>query len=220
MARQKTPPADESGNVPVWFMTYSDVITLLMTFFILLLTFATSEPETFEQMKVTLFGANGATGFASDRNSPIEKDSVVMRYRPDSSRLTSRGSETAPMYEEPVTNSMDKGLEGLDEAEQYPIAQNYAVKTDLKLMLDSAGRVTPTGRQRMRMLARQLKRGPHDVTFQVATKEQVEQATALATFMSDEWNVDPSRVGVGLYHAEAEDGPMRILLSLGRQRGR
>ena len=40
-----------TGEIPAWFMTYSDVITLLMTFFILLLTFSTTEPERFEKVR-------------------------------------------------------------------------------------------------------------------------------------------------------------------------
>ena len=40
--REKQPPP-KPDEIPAWFMTYSDVITLLMTFFILLLTFATQD---------------------------------------------------------------------------------------------------------------------------------------------------------------------------------
>ena len=46
-------------------MTFSDVITLLMTFFILLLTFATNEPESFSRIETSMFGGGG-TGTISD----------------------------------------------------------------------------------------------------------------------------------------------------------
>ena len=49
---REKPLPEPPDDVPLWFMTYSDVITLMMTFFILLLTFSTSDPERFEQMKV------------------------------------------------------------------------------------------------------------------------------------------------------------------------
>ena len=51
MARQKPFP-EPKDDIPAWFMTYSDVITLLMTFFILLLTFATTEPERFRKIDI------------------------------------------------------------------------------------------------------------------------------------------------------------------------
>ena len=53
-----------SAEVPTWFMTYSDVITLLMTFFILLLTFATNEPESFERMH-SIDGLSGLGWYSS-----------------------------------------------------------------------------------------------------------------------------------------------------------
>ena len=68
MGREKKPP-DKPDDIPAWFMTYSDVITLLMTFFILLMTFATNEPERFERMQVSMFGGSGATGLAGRRRA-------------------------------------------------------------------------------------------------------------------------------------------------------
>ena len=52
------------AGIPSWFLTYTDVITLLMTFFILLLTFATSEPEFLSKVQVVAFGGGGSTGVA------------------------------------------------------------------------------------------------------------------------------------------------------------
>ena len=112
------PPADD---IPAWFMTYSDVITLLMTFFILLLTFATSEPESFERMQMTVFGGGGATGIAGETDTPLDKDAIVARFRPKSSRVTVRGSETPPRDREPVSTSLAKGLEGLHEPQPHEV---------------------------------------------------------------------------------------------------
>jgi len=63
MARDK-PEEPNSGDIPAWFMTYSDVITLLMTFFILLMTFSTTEPENFGRMQVVMFGGGNSSGVA------------------------------------------------------------------------------------------------------------------------------------------------------------
>ncbi|MEZ6145736.1 MAG: flagellar motor protein MotB [Planctomycetaceae bacterium] len=73
---------DKPADVPAWFMTYSDVITLLMTFFILLLTFATNEPENFERMQVAMFGGGSATGLAGHNDEAIDRDSLLLRIRP------------------------------------------------------------------------------------------------------------------------------------------
>ena len=61
MARQPAPEEPED-DVPAWVMTFSDVITLLMTFFILLLTFATNTPETFDRLRIAEVGTDFIDG--------------------------------------------------------------------------------------------------------------------------------------------------------------
>ena len=56
---------EKAADIPEWIVTYSDTITLLMTFFILLLTFATSEPEKFQQLQSVMFGGSRATGMVA-----------------------------------------------------------------------------------------------------------------------------------------------------------
>ena len=71
------------------------------------------------------------------------------------------------------------------------------------------------GRQRLRMLSKQMHHGPHDVTFQVGNSQQVDDAVKLATFMADEFRVQPGRIGVGFSRAAEPDNTLRIQLSLG-----
>lgn len=214
MAREKQPRPDTSGDVPLWFVTYSDVITLMMTFFILLLTFATDEPESFEQMKVTFFGAMGALGIAGPPDVRIENDALTMRYRPDSSRVTTRGSENVPMKEDPHLTSMGKGLQGLDEALQHQIRTNYAVDVEIRMWMDRKGKLTNLGKQRLLMLARQLKRASHDVTFQVARSEDLPHAVTMGLYLADELQIAPGRVSLGIGDLpESESAKLRIILS-------
>ena len=101
---KKRPPPEPAGDVPLWFMTYSDVITLMMTFFILLLTFATNEPESYEQMQASMFGGAGAMGIAGDILE--ENDAVLMRQRLRLGRATDRGSEMPPMESSPTAQAL------------------------------------------------------------------------------------------------------------------
>ena len=87
MARKKDCCPPQVGDVPVWFMTYSDVITLLMTFFILLLTFASSEPEKFRRMQSVMFGGASGTGSAGGELDALDNDAYVLRQRPPASRF-------------------------------------------------------------------------------------------------------------------------------------
>ena len=110
MARDKKPP-DPPGDIPAWFMTYSDVITLLMTFFILLLTFATTEPERFEKSVSSTFSAGGAaTGTAGKKLDGNNFDSFINRLRPPAARIAMRGAEMPPIVREPAKATFGDGL--------------------------------------------------------------------------------------------------------------
>jgi chemotaxis protein MotB len=89
-------------DIPAWFMTYSDVITLLMTFFILLLTFSTTEPERFEKVRSTTFTAGGATGLVGPKIEGPPNDSWVNRVRPPAARLALGGGVKAPIMSVPA----------------------------------------------------------------------------------------------------------------------
>ncbi len=97
---RKERPPQKKEDVPAWFMTYSDVITLLMTFFILLLTFSTNEPEFLDTIRISMFGGTGATGVAGVREDGMERDSYVVRVRPSLARMVMRGSEMPPISDD------------------------------------------------------------------------------------------------------------------------
>ena len=121
-------PPDPPGDIPAWVMTFSDVITLLMTFFILLLTFATNEPEAYDQMTQSMFGASGASGVASEIDTNT-KDSLLMRERTRVGRSTKRGSGNAARRKRPITTTaLSKGIAGLDNDELRELASAYVIR--------------------------------------------------------------------------------------------
>ncbi len=178
-------PDDPPEDIPFWFITYSDVITLLMTFFILLLTFATSEPENFERMQVSLFGGGGAGGIAGETVGPMEKDTVLVRERPRASRMTARGSEMPPLSSDPTYESLKSGVSGLTEEEHRDVAKNYAINMPLAVLVDQDGEVTAQGKQNMHMLALQLKKLQHTVALQVSASEYIPRALKLRSILSN-----------------------------------
>ena len=147
MAREKPPP-DPPEDVPLWFVTYSDVITLLMTFFILLLTFASSEPESFERMQVSLFGGGGATGIAGPPQGPMEKDAIALRERPRSSRMTNRGSEMPAIHKDPALKSLSEGIKGMEETNQNLMDLSHSIRMPTNLLVSDDGEVTEDARQK------------------------------------------------------------------------
>ena len=56
MARKKPSPPEEEG-APAWMNTYGDMVTLLLTFFVLLFSFSTINADKWEQIVYSMSGA-------------------------------------------------------------------------------------------------------------------------------------------------------------------
>ena len=182
MGREKPPP-DPPSDVPEWFMTYSDVVTLLMTFFILLLTFSTNEPERFERLQVTVFGNGGATGMAGPKPAGLEKDSTVKRIRPKASRMCLRGTEMPPTSEDHNRDTIGKSLAALKEEEKRDMVKEYKVIVKLQDFATLKGKVLAFGENYLRMLGNQLNRYEADVEFVIPSQKQIVAATGCCEFL-------------------------------------
>jgi flagellar motor protein MotB len=207
MAREKEP--DMPDEVPTWLMTFSDVITLLMTFFILLLTFATNEPESFEKMQVSMFQGGGSAGIAGDADTAQDRDSVILRERPKAGRVTTRGSEMPPIQSDASTSSLSKGIAGLREDEQREMSTNHALVLPMDFFFDANGDISAKGEVSARMLARQMHNQPLDIRFSVSSREDLGKAQRLASHLFEDFSVQPGRIGVGLNRS-----PQRVPSSL------
>lgn len=185
-------------EIPKWFVTYSDVITLLMTFFILLLTFANSEPENFEKMQVATFGGAGSGGLAGPPTKGIDKDAVNVRYRPSSSRSTPRGTEMTPTELTPIGDAASKGLDALDNPEELASAERTSTTSLMESLRDGNGQLTSQAMQQLRMIATQMKSLPLSADLQVSAPDDLDFAVGMARYMQDELNVPSGRLSVSL----------------------
>ena len=88
MARKKKKAAEEGGGLPLWMATFSDMVTLLLTFFVLLLSMANFEdPTKVEAVLSSIKSALGVNGFDSEllashveelyTTQPIRRDETV-----------------------------------------------------------------------------------------------------------------------------------------------
>lgn len=204
MPKEKAPPKDTSGEIPPWFMTYSDVITLLMTFFILLLTFASSEPEKFERMKITSFGAGGSDGVVGAKSDSLDRESSTFRYRPDKAKLTRHGSETAPMESDMSTKSPSAGMKDLEDPSGLADFQRLRFSTSKNSLLNSEGRLTQLGQERITTIARHLSKRNMRLSVTVPSTKDLGPAVQLAHDMSYTYGVPIGSVAVGVISAEEQ----------------
>ena len=192
----KDKPKEPPPDIPTWIMTYSDVITLLMTFFILLLTFSTNEPEQFERMQVSMFGTAGAAGFAG----PVEisKESLFSRVPPRAARMTVRGAEMPPIHQDTSGESVKQGLTGLEETKLAHSSRQHVFQVSTTLLVDADGNISTLGLQILRLFARQLAAFPYDFHVQVDRGDDIPAALSFAQFLINHQKLAPGRVGISL----------------------
>ncbi len=196
MARKDTPPP-QPDDIPAWFMTYSDVITLLMTFFILLLTFSTTEPERFEKVSVNVFSTGGATGTAGKKIDGLTKDSWVNRIRPPAARIAMRGAEMPPINRAPDTKQAGIGLDALEpEEDRHNEATTHYFDVEYSRLIDARGQLTGQGRTIAEMVAAQLQELPFNASIQFGSPDQAGGVIQLMDHMFRTGQVRPGQVAM------------------------
>lgn len=212
MAKRKKAP-DTTGDIPPWFMTYSDVVTLLMTFFILLMTFSTHSPEKTEKSRVTFFQSAGGTGLVGSKANRPAADSFVNRIRTRSARIAMRGSEMPPLTNDPSMESVGEGIRALseNEAKQDDMSTHY-VDIQISELIDFQNRLTARGHLMAEMLAKQLSGLPVHCSLQVSSTTNNERALQFAQHLFDVEKVRPGQVAVSFVEGSLQPDSLRMLV--------
>jgi len=103
----KQPEIKEVG-APAWVVTFTDLTSLLTTFFVLLLTFSTMEPVQVRQVTSYLRGSIGVFG-----ESRLSRPSLVNRDVHNANRAKREGIETPPDPEAEVQDGPPRLPRGL-----------------------------------------------------------------------------------------------------------
>ncbi|MCC9602008.1 flagellar motor protein MotB [Stieleria sp. JC731] len=208
----KDKPPDPPEDIPAWFMTYSDVITLLMTFFILLLTFATTEPERFEKVTVSVFGRAGATGVAGHKHDQLDKNTWTTRIRSRVARIAMQGSEMPPIEKEIATAAIGKGLEGPSEdAAKRDVMKTFAFELPLKKMVGDDLKVNRQGAQAAAKLAKQLESLSIHCVLEISDRNLEDHVCAFADYLYHTEKARPGQIGTAISD-KVTTGMVRVVL--------
>ncbi|QDT11164.1 flagellar motor protein MotB [Planctomycetes bacterium K23_9] len=191
--------SDPPEDIPAWFMTYSDVITLLMTFFILLLTFATTEPERFEKITVSFNGEAGSTGVAGHEHKQIDKDSWSQRFRPRAARIALNGSEMPPTVQDSVTKAVGRGLESVSEEQaKKDVMNSFSFELKLSELVNQNNNLTRKGVEIANKLSEQLRALPVHCAIEISSQSMAPRASAFAHHLYHVEKTRPGQVGIGI----------------------
>src|SRR5271170_2887306 len=106
--------SESGGGHAGLIVTYSDMITLLMACFIMIITFASKEPEKYGQKKDSLVGGEGGNGVIGTPSKSDNNDSVIWRERPGISRTGKGISEMPTLYSDPDMPTTTEILNALE----------------------------------------------------------------------------------------------------------
>ena len=141
MARESKPAEDEGGGCPEWMVTFCDCMTLLLTFFVLLLSFATFDKETLPQLGQSFAQALPAIGLSIGER----QDSMWKKMSTDESVRQTEGSETPTPVKQQTSNFM-REKRPLDfrnlkvfsiASDQFFYARGTAISTQGREVLDA-----------------------------------------------------------------------------------
>ncbi len=207
--------ASKIGHGSSWIVTYSDMVTLLMAFFIALITFSTKESggKTPRSGDSFVEGKGGSGVAGPKQTEDIPRDAVVWRLRFRQGPKTNVGAEFAPLYRDPSLETTEGVLLALAGTPVDKLGDAYVLQLPFGLLFGSNGKLTPSGSHVVIALANNLRNMPYDFRFTVRDSDHVSRAVHLCTFLSTQGGIHPSRMAVGV-RAESDDQPDTVLLSL------
>ncbi|MEO1320339.1 MAG: flagellar motor protein MotB [Pseudomonadota bacterium] len=79
---EEAPKAEEGGGVPAWVMTFADLMTLLMCFFVLLLAFSEMDAQKFKELSGSVKNAFGVQAEIEARTIPKGTSVIAREFSP------------------------------------------------------------------------------------------------------------------------------------------
>jgi chemotaxis protein MotB len=191
--------SESGGGHSSWIVTYSDMITLLMACFIMIITFASKEPEKYGKKKDSLIGGEGGNGVVGLANKADNSDSVVWRERPDVSRTGKGVSEMAPLYADPEMPSTTEILRALELPLVGKLKDSYTIRLPLAMLFQADGKLSSSATEILHSFGKHLRLLPYNLQIQVDDPKYLSQAMDIAQFLMLKESIHPSRLAVGAH---------------------
>ncbi len=198
----KQAESDEAPGAPVWMVTFSDCMTLLLTFFVLLLSFSSFDDKVFRKLKVIFMNALPAVKQADAKN----RDAVLPTGQIDMTPELVEGSEKPTLL---------KGLEANlkeDTPTDFRRCKVFSISSE-RIFWGKGTIISAEGRYIMTKMASFLEEVPSRVVVSEngpASGEGAEQlglprAWAVMEYLTTEHNLDKKRFSISAASTLAQE---------------
>ena len=141
----------------------------------------------------------------------MDRESIVARFRPRTSRLTSRGSESEPEMQDADVKAMKDGLKSLDERSDLAQLSRISFEIVIPKWLTPEPGLTALGRQQLRDLVRQMKALPLELTLAANNTDELELALQIAQTLTTEGKISLGRISIAVAD-DVPPGKLRLTL--------
>lgn len=154
MAREKLPEPEDLGGAPEWMVTFSDCMTLLLTFFVLLLSFSSFNKGAFDQLADTM---GSALPSASKKNA-ADRSSLIKQVKKKVS-IRDKGSNTPTHFEQLTNNTMRE-----TDPKNFRTLRVFSIPSK-QVFLGSGKALSPDGKKTLETMAQFLQKMPSRVVI-------------------------------------------------------
>lgn len=154
MARKKLPTKEKGGGLPLWLGTFGDLMSLLLTFFILLLSMATFVTEKVDKAVGSLQGALSVleNGIQTEITQPNQIQATPIPFQSKQEEVVNAFASLISEYSEMTEVSNGSGID-LEESQDGFIIR---IPDDLLFETSSASISNESGRLFLQRLAMQI----------------------------------------------------------------
>ncbi|MBT8100712.1 MAG: flagellar motor protein MotB [Gammaproteobacteria bacterium] len=131
---EDAPAKDEGGGVPAWVMTFADLMTLLMCFFVLLLSFSEMDVAKFKQLSGSMKEAFGVQSEVEVKTIPKGTSVVAQQFSPGKPEPTAL-NEIRQFTIDTNRNTLDaleRELKEIEETREHARRLRLALEEEIK----------------------------------------------------------------------------------------
>ena len=192
--KRKQNEAQEDSGAPEWMVTFSDCMTLLLTFFVLLISFSSFDEKTFKKMESAF--ADGLSSISILRER--ERDALLPRPQIIHHQERERGSET-PTEDGQYESNPGQSLDSMDFQNQKVL-----LVCSEKIFWGRGVLVSPQGRRLFADIAALIKAIPNRVVvseYGLAADKGLddiglERAWKISRFLTKRYGLNQTRFSI------------------------